>query len=154
MATKKKSKKKKPPNIQKKARTPRLPGMEDAGIPALESIAENLADIRGQRIALSKQEGALAEDLLKVMKKHRKVEYHHEEVHVWLRVTEEKVKVKIGELDEKAKAKAAPPDVPAAPETDEAVDEFDPAEEVGDAEEGTDEYEEEVEVEGEDAIEG
>lgn len=83
---------------KRKPRTPRLPGMEDAGIAALEKIAEEYADVRDDRIALSKREGEMQDDLLALMKKHRKTEYHHEDVHVWVQVTEEKVKVKIGEL--------------------------------------------------------
>ena len=97
MAVKKKNAKKKA-SVNKKPRTSRLPGMEDAGIKELESIAEDLSDVRTERIALQKNESQLQDDLLAEMKKHRKNEYHHEEVHVWVVATEMKVKVKIGEV--------------------------------------------------------
>lgn len=77
----------------------RLPGMENTGIPELEVIAEALYKVRKDRIALSKREGELSDDLLKMMKHFSKVEYHHEQVHAWREVTEEKVKVTIGELN-------------------------------------------------------
>lgn len=98
MADKKKKNAKKKASVNKKPRTPRLPGMEDAGIKELESIAEDLSDVRTERISLSKREGELQDDLLAVMKKHRKTEYHHEDVHVWVIATDMKVKVKIGEV--------------------------------------------------------
>lgn len=94
----KKSKARKTVPINRKPRTPRLPGMEDAGIPALERIAEEYADVRDSRIGLSKREGEMQDDLLALMKKYNKTEYHHEDVHIWVQVTEEKVKVKLGEL--------------------------------------------------------
>jgi len=84
--------------VNRKPRTPRLPGMEDAGIPELEDIAEELGDVQAHRIKLSKREGELQEDLLRIMRKHHKTEYHHEEVHAWVTASEFKVKVTIGEL--------------------------------------------------------
>ena len=95
---KKKAAKKTVTKVKRTPRTGRLPGMEDAGIRELEKIAEDLSDVRTERIALQKDESRLQEDLLAVMKKHRKNEYHHEEVHVWVVATEMKVKVKIGEV--------------------------------------------------------
>jgi len=83
-------------------RTPRLPGMEDAGIVELEKLAEEYAEVRDERMALSKREGEMQDDLLALMKKHNKTEYHHEEVHCWIKAKEERVKVRIGELPEKA----------------------------------------------------
>lgn len=106
MTTKKKTSKKKaakkPVAVKQKPRQTRLPGMEDAGIRELENQAENYADVRDQRMELTRQESQLSVDLLAMMKKHGKTEYHHAEVHVWVKVTEEKVKVKIGELPAKA----------------------------------------------------
>lgn len=101
MATKKKASKAKTAKhraVPRQPRSQRLPGMEDAGIKELESIAEQLADVRSERIRLSKEEGTLQDDLLAVMKKHRKIEYHHEDVHVWVTASEVKVKVTIGEV--------------------------------------------------------
>lgn len=152
---KKAARKKKEPAVPKQPRSGRLPGMEDAGIPALEKVAEALADVRAARMKLTKKESGFAEDLLALMKKHNKVEYHHEEVHVWRRVTEEKVRVKIGELDEKELKKAAPADMPkagAAEPPSDAVDAAEEVEEVADEEEFA-EYEDESELEGEEAVE-
>jgi len=83
---------------KKPPRNPRLPGMEDSGIVELERTAESYAEVRDQRMSLGKREGELNAELLALMKKHGKTEYHHEDVHCWLKVTAEKVKVKIGEL--------------------------------------------------------
>lgn len=86
---------------KKAPRTDRLPGMEDAAIKELETLAEELSEVRAERIKLSKREGELQDDLLKVMKKHKRIEYHHEDVHAWREIADEKVKVKIGELTSK-----------------------------------------------------
>lgn len=151
MATKKKGKKKKvkavsDPVVPAKERSGRLPGMEDAGIPALEKIAESLADVRSERMKLTKREKTYANDLIALMKKLDKVEYHHEDVHAWRRVTEEKVRVKIGELDDKELEKARPVDVPVAGAA-EPPSVIDAAGEIADAEEEEDEFGEYVEDE-------
>lgn len=101
-ASKKKSKPKarKPVEVPRKPRTPRLPGMEDSGIKELEKLAEEYADVRDHRMQLSKREVELQELLLGVMKKFQKTEYHHDEVHCWIKAKDERVKVKIGEMEE------------------------------------------------------
>lgn len=129
----KKAKARKAVPVNRKPRTPRLPGMEDAGIPALEKVAEEYADVRDQRISLSKREGEMQDDLLALMRKHNKPEYHHEDVHVWVKATEMKVKVKIGELTP-AKAKKESEDTISA-----SADEF--ADAVGEEEVGDEEHE-------------
>jgi hypothetical protein len=101
MAKKKAAKKSAKAEFPKKPKQSRLPGMEDAAIEELESMAEHYANIRDKRIALSKNEGELQDDLLALLKKHKKTEYHHLDVHVWLVAVDEKVKVKIGELKPK-----------------------------------------------------
>jgi hypothetical protein len=83
-----------------------LPGMEDRAIAALEALAEQYVDIRDKRMRLNEREVELNEELLALMKKHGKTEYHHDEVHCWIKATDEKVKVKLGELPAKA-SKAA-----------------------------------------------
>jgi hypothetical protein len=100
MAAKKKSAKKKQ-SVETKTKKPaqsRLPGMEDAAIEELESLAEQYADVRDNRIALSKREGEMQDDLAALLRKHKKTEYHHLDVHIWIVAVDEKVKVKIGEL--------------------------------------------------------
>jgi len=71
------------------------------------------------------------------MKKHRKVEYHHGDVHAWREVTEEKVKVKIGELNP-AKQKKIKEAVQAASEHNPTDDEPEEVEEDFEQEEGED----------------
>src|ERR1035438_315750 len=75
--------------------------MEDAAISELEAMAEDYAEVRDKRISLSKREGDMQDDLLRLLKKHKKVEYHHLDVHIWIVAVDEKVKVKIGELKPK-----------------------------------------------------
>lgn len=108
MATKKKKngKKKKDVQVNKKPRTPRLPGMEDAGIRELEKLAEQYADVRDQRMTLTKRESQMNADLLALMKKHDKTEYHHDEIHCWVKAKDERVKVKLGEIED-SRASAA-----------------------------------------------
>lgn len=91
----------KPVEVKRKPRAQRLPGMEDAGFPELEKLAEEYADVRDQRMELTKQESTMNADLLALMKKHDKSEYHHQDVHVWIKSKDERVKVKIGEIENK-----------------------------------------------------
>ncbi len=103
MAEKKRShKKKEPPKIKRKPKQQALPGMEDRGIKKLENLAENYVDVRDQRMELTRQESQMSADLLALMKKHDKTEYHHGEVHIWVKVIDEKIKVKLGEIAPKA----------------------------------------------------
>jgi hypothetical protein len=90
----KKAVKKSPPRRQAS-----LPGMEDRAIAELEKLAEHYANIRDKRMVLTKQEVELNDDLLALMKKHDKTEYHHQDVHCWIKAKDERVKVKIGEIE-------------------------------------------------------
>jgi hypothetical protein len=89
-------------SVKPKPKQQDLPGMEDRALKPLENLAEQYADVRDSRMELTRQETQLAADLLAMMKKYEKTEYHHGEVHIWVKVTEEKVKVKIGEVPAKA----------------------------------------------------
>jgi hypothetical protein len=80
-----------------------LAGMEDRALSALEAKAEEYAEVRDERMGLTEREGELNDELLALMKKHKKAEYHHGEVHCWVKATDEKVKVKIGEITTKQK---------------------------------------------------
>lgn len=73
MATKKRASKKKAPG--KRARTPRLPGTEDAAIVEIEKAAEDYEDTRDERMRLTGLEVEKKEKLLEVMDKHEKTEY-------------------------------------------------------------------------------
>src|SRR4051812_23358380 len=80
---------------KKIARQQSLTGMQDRAIKSLETKAYDYADVRDQRIGLSKQEGELKKDLLALMKKFEKEEYHHGSVHITLVHEKETIKVKI-----------------------------------------------------------
>ena len=105
---KKRSHKKKDPNSKKevvikaKPKQQDLPGMEDRALEPLENLAEKYVDVRDQRMELTRRESQMSADLLAMMHKYEKVEYHHGEVHIWVKVTEEKVRVKLGEIPAKA----------------------------------------------------
>ena len=121
MSKKKSASKKSAKETPAKPKQSRLPGMQDSAIEELESLAEHYATIRDKRIALSKNEGELQDDLLTLLRKHKKTEYHHLDVHIWIVAVDEKVKVKIGELAPKRKERVVeqaddtPADVGEAP---------------------------------------
>jgi len=73
MATKKRAGKKK--SAGKRARTPRLPGTEDAAIAEIEKAAEAYEDVRDERMRLTGEEVEKKEKLLEAMDKHEKTEY-------------------------------------------------------------------------------
>lgn len=106
--TKRSHKKKEPPKAKKsvaikhKPKQQDLPGMEDRALKPLENLAEQYADVRDQRMELTRQESQMSADLLALMHKYEKTEYHHGEVHIWVKVIDEKVRVKIGEIPAKA----------------------------------------------------
>lgn len=59
----------------KRARTPRLPGTEDAAIAEIEKAAESYEDTRDERMRLTGEEVEKKEKLLGAMDKHGKTEY-------------------------------------------------------------------------------
>ena len=86
-----------PPATQ--PRQKRLPQMEDPQIEELEGSAENYADIRDQRMELTKEEVAAKDELLGLMKKHGKVSYVHNGYDIKVIVESEKLKVRIKKED-------------------------------------------------------
>jgi hypothetical protein len=76
--------------------------MKDRALKPLENLAEKYVDVRDSRMELTRQESQMSADLLTMMHKYEKTEYHHGEVHIWVKVTEEKVRVKLGEIPAKA----------------------------------------------------
>lgn len=88
-----------------KPKQPSLKGMEDRALEELEAKAEEYADVRDNRMRLTTQEVELNDELLALMKKHKKAEYHHGDVHCWIKATDERVKVKIGEITPKQRKK-------------------------------------------------
>ena len=79
----------------RKSRSPRLPGLEDSVIQPLEHAALAYADIRDQRMELSKQEVSLKGELLTLLKKHGKTHYQRDGITVDLVTEEETVRVRV-----------------------------------------------------------
>ena len=92
-------------NSKPKPKQGSLPGLEDRALAELEALAEQYAEIRDDRMALNEKEVELNDELLALMKKHKKTEYHHGDVHCWIKSAGEKVRVKLGELSAKQKVK-------------------------------------------------
>ena len=69
--------------------------MEDPEIEELESSAEDYADIRDQRMELTKEETRLKTELLGLMKKHGRTTYVHDGYDIRVIVESEKLKVKV-----------------------------------------------------------
>jgi len=87
------------PETPRKPRQVRLPQMEDAKIEELEAAAENYADIRDQRMALTPEETRLKTDLLALMHTHGKTSYVHNGYDIKVVVESEKVRVRIKKED-------------------------------------------------------
>lgn len=109
MGSKKKAKKAKPkPNgavkhkrlSQASPRQEDLPGMEDRGIKELEDKANQLDDAQQQKKQYNELCNTLNDDLVALMEKHGKTEYHHKSVHIVLPAQKKKAKVTIGERAE------------------------------------------------------
>ena len=77
-----------------------LPGMEDAKIAELESLAERYAEIRDKRIALNKAEVALKDQLIVAMHENEKEVYRRDGIEILLVAEEETVKVRVAKHDE------------------------------------------------------
>ena len=86
---------KKEPEETKKPRQARLPQMEDPAIEELEGAAEDYAEIRDKRQALTVDEVRLKKELLGLMHSHQKTTYNHGGVSIKVIVESEKVKVRI-----------------------------------------------------------
>ena len=77
----------------------RLPTMEDNKLDDLEAAAENYADIRDRRMALTEQEVDLKAGLLKIMKDRGKATYKRDGIECRIVAKDETVRVKIKKED-------------------------------------------------------
>lgn len=84
--------------ITRKPRQPDLPGMEGRGIRELEDKANELDDAQTQKKEYSSLCTLRNDELVSLMKKHGKTEYHHKTVHIVLPDQKQKAKVTIGEI--------------------------------------------------------
>lgn len=91
----------------KKPRQARLPQMEDSRIEALEAKAEEYADVRDQRMALTPQEKKLKDDLLALMKANNKERYFRDGIEIKVVHEHESVKVRLKKTEEEASAAIA-----------------------------------------------
>lgn len=71
-----------------------IPGTERPTHKDIEKKAAQLYDVRQQRMALSAEEGALAEVLLGLLKKHGLTEYDDGDLTISIVAIDERVKVK------------------------------------------------------------
>jgi hypothetical protein len=78
----------------------RLPAMEDPEIEELERAAEKYVGIRDRRMALTKEETKLSEELLGLMKEHDKTSYVHDGFDIKVIVESEKVRVRVKKEEE------------------------------------------------------
>jgi hypothetical protein len=78
-----------------KAKQRRLPGTENSAIQELEDAAAQYADIRDQRMELTKSEAVLKGSLLVMMKAHKKKSYTRDGISIEIIPENEKVKVRI-----------------------------------------------------------
>jgi hypothetical protein len=72
-----------------------LPGMEDREIKDLVSAARKYANVRDDRQVLTAKEVTLKQELLTLMKRHRKTEYIFDGIEIRVVTEEETVKVRI-----------------------------------------------------------
>lgn len=99
---------------KKQPRTASLPGMEDHAIKALDNAAAEYADIRDQRMDLTRQEVDLKSRTMKLMKRHGKTTYKHNGISIEVVAGDEsiKVKVKLPSEEPNADDPNAPDDAP------------------------------------------
>ena len=81
--------------VQKKIRQGTLPQMEDRAIADLQQGAIDYAEVRDERMTLTKDEVARKGALLRLMKKHKKLSYAYDGVVITIVPGEETVKVRV-----------------------------------------------------------
>jgi hypothetical protein len=82
----------------------RLPGMEDAQIEALDSLALDYKKLQRKRITALAKEVELKGKLLEEMKTQKKKHYKYEDIEIEIVPTGEKLKVKISKEEENGDA--------------------------------------------------
>ena len=85
------------PKVEKKPkpRQQRLPGTEDAAITELETLAQDYAELRDERMKILTQEVGKKGEMLAAMKKHKRQSYTHAGVEIEITPIGEKLTVKI-----------------------------------------------------------
>ena len=85
--------------LARKPREAALPGMEDHAIRPLEDVAKRYAEIRDERMELTKEETQLKKSALALMKKYDKTIYRHAGITITVIQGEEDVKVRVQKAD-------------------------------------------------------
>jgi hypothetical protein len=93
MATKKAAKK--APEVKKGPRQQSLSGMEDSQIEVLEDKALEYAEIRDERMGLSRSEVETKGQLLQLMKAHKREHYQRGTIKIDIVHEKENIKVKV-----------------------------------------------------------
>lgn len=123
--------------VKKIARQKSLPGMSDRKVAAIENLALDYAEIRDQRMELSKQEVELKTKLIDLMHAQKRKTYQRGNINIELVVEAEKIKVRVKSVEDEA-----------PPEEEETPDEPDTSEDVEEEEETEEpEFDEEAEEE-------
>ena len=85
----------------KKPKQADLPGMEERKLPDLHKAAEEYAEVRDERLEIQKREIPAKQELLRLMKVHKKETYKFEDVSIRVVHEKEKVIVRIGAKKDK-----------------------------------------------------
>lgn len=78
----------------------RLPGMEDAQIESLETLAESYKKVQKRRLKALAEEVKLKDELMTEMKANKKRHYKYGGLEIEIVTTKEKVRVKTAKEDE------------------------------------------------------
>jgi hypothetical protein len=86
------------PTLNRVPRRQPLPGMEDAAITELESLAADYAEMRDRRQTLKAEEALLKARVLAAMRKHRKDHYHRAGITIRIRHGADDVTVHVAQF--------------------------------------------------------
>ncbi len=87
------------PRAKKIERQEQLPGVENREIKELEDLALDYAEGRDERMAATRKEVELKQNLIAAMHAAKKTEYKREGIEITLIVEKEKVRVKVPKKD-------------------------------------------------------
>jgi hypothetical protein len=91
------------------ARAPRpqdLPGVDHRNLADIEAVALDYAEVRDRRMALTKDEAALKQQIIGLLKHHKKTTYRREGLELAIVPGEERLRVRVTRADNEA----PPPD--------------------------------------------
>ncbi len=86
--------------MARKARQARLPGLEEANVPEIEALADEVAELTANRMRLLRDEITKRDQLMEAMKAHKLKVYNYDGKQVVLVQGATKVKVKATEAED------------------------------------------------------